>query len=111
MPAIIAATVDLDLIGPSVIPWEMGNAFTIMFKRRKLSETEAVRAYRAFQGIPLRYVDADVKEAIRLVNRLGVSAYDACFLVCAETARAPLLSLDRALVAMARTHGIRMLEC
>ncbi len=41
---------------------------------------------------------------------LGIYAYDAYFLVCGNIAKAPLVSLDRALVSKAKEYGLRILE-
>ncbi len=108
--AIIESTAGLDLIGPPVIPWEVGNAFTAMFRRNKISLRDALKAYKAFQEIPIRYVGVDIEEALQVASDLGIYAYDAYFLVCGNIAKAPLVSLDRALASKAKEYGLRILE-
>ncbi len=108
--SIIESTEGLDLIGPSVIPWEVGNAFSAMFRRNKISLRDALKAYKAFLDIPIRYVGVDIEEALQVASGLGIYAYDAYFLVCGKTAKAPLVSLDRALVSKAEEYGLRILE-
>ena len=82
--AIIESTAGLDLIGPPVIPWEVGNAFSAMFRRNKISLRDALKAYRAFQEIPIRYVGVDIEEALEVARDLGIYAYDATSW-CADT--------------------------
>jgi predicted nucleic acid-binding protein len=45
------------LIGPGSIPWEIGNAFSAMFKRNRLSIAEAQKGLKIFNTIPIRYIE------------------------------------------------------
>jgi predicted nucleic acid-binding protein len=107
---IVMATTECSLIGPSVIPWEIGNAFSAMFKRGRIDLSVACAAMSAFEGIPIRYVDVDFHRSLRLAHDLRIYAYDAYFLDCAERHHAPLLSLDTTLVGVARKIGIDVKE-
>ena len=54
---------------------------------------------------------ADTLEmAVQIAAKLGIYAYDAYLLRCAERYRAPLLTLDRALREHARSYGVQVLE-
>ena len=44
------------LIGPGSIPWEIGNAFSAMFKQERLTLEEAKKGLSIFHSIPLRYI-------------------------------------------------------
>ena len=108
--ALIELTAGADLIAPPSIPWEIGNAFSAMLKRRRISLEQAVRAMEIYRTIPIRLVEVELEEALRFADRLNVYAYDAYLLRCAERYRAPLLSLDRGLLAAAAGLGLSILE-
>ncbi len=107
---IIAAATGNALIGPGSIPWEVGNAFSAMFKQRRLELAEAQRGLRIFGTIPLRYVEVDMENALALAARLSIYAYDAYFLDCASRHAASLLTIDGPLRRAATTIGINVIE-
>jgi len=47
----------VSLIGPGSIPWEIGNAFSSMFKQNRLTLDEAGKGLIIFDSIPLRYIN------------------------------------------------------
>ena len=108
--ALIRVTEGADLIAPPSVPWEIGNAFSAMLKRRRISLEQAVQAVKIYRMIPMRLVEVELEEAIQLADRLNLYAYDAYLLRCAARYRAPLLSLDRDLLAAATALGLSVLE-
>jgi predicted nucleic acid-binding protein len=108
--ALVELTKDTNLLAPLSIPWEIGNAFSAMLKRRRISLEQATQAVGIFSTIPIRLVDVELEEAIRMANRLNIYAYDAYLLCCAECYKAPLLSLDRDLLKAAAALGLPVLE-
>jgi predicted nucleic acid-binding protein len=109
-PALINMTRDADLIAPASIHWEIGNAFSAMLKRQRVTVMQAVQAIEIYQQIPLRFVDVELSEALGLAGELNIYAYDAYLLRCAAKYRAPLLTLDKQLVQLAKQKGIGVLE-
>ena len=107
---IIEMTSGNALIGPGSIPWEIGNAFSAMFKRNRLSLDEAKKGIAIFDSIPIRYIQPDFINAITISKQTKMYAYDAYFLDCAIRHRAPLLTLDRKLKTAARELNIEILE-
>lgn len=107
---IIAATSGNTLIGPGSIPWEIGNAFSAMFKRSRLTLEGAARGIEIFETIPLRYVKADFANAIRIAKETGIYAYDAYLLDCAIRHKSPLLTLDVKLLKAAKAIRVDVLE-
>ncbi len=107
---IIGKTKGAQLFGPAVIPWEVGNAFTAMLKRKRMELAEAKAAYDAFEKIPLRYVHVDIGRALEIAKKVDCYAYDAYFLQCAMDIGAPVMSLDRAFVVQAQDLGLGVLE-
>ena len=107
---IIEATKGNTLIGPGSIPWEVGNAFSAMFKRKRLGFEEAKQGLDIFRNIPLRYIAPDFPPALKLSQKAGIYAYDAYFLECALRQKAPLLTLDQKLKASAQLLQIETIE-
>jgi predicted nucleic acid-binding protein len=107
---IVELTSGHSLIGPGCIPWEVGNAFSAMLKQRRLRVADAQHAMKIFEGIPLRYVPADMGNALYLAGKSGMYAYDAYFLDCASRHSAPLLTLDRPLRLAAEKIGLDLVE-
>lgn len=64
----------------------------------------------AYRQIPLRLVDVALADAVEIAHRQGIYAYGAYVLHCAQSMRAPLLSLDRQQVAYARQLGLDVVE-
>ncbi|MBW2107519.1 MAG: type II toxin-antitoxin system VapC family toxin [Deltaproteobacteria bacterium] len=107
---IIELTTGNTLIGPGSIPWEIGNAFSAMFKKKRLTLAEAKKGLSIFKGIPIRYVDPDFVKALKLSKEANIYAYDAYLLDCAIRHKAPLLTLDRKLMASALNLKVETLE-
>ena len=107
---IIELTAGETLIGPGSIPWEIGNAFSAMFKQDRLSFDEAQKGLAIFNSIPLRYIDPDFQYVMRLSKETNIYAYDAYLLDCAIRYKASLLTLDRKLKVAAQNLKVDALE-
>ena len=107
---LVRLTQNVGLIAPDSIHWEIGNAFSAMLKRNRVTAAEAIQAIEAYQRIPLRMVDVELDEAIKLVDKLNINAYDAYLIRCAIKYRSPLLSLDQSLVNSAKSARAQVLE-
>lgn len=107
---IVELTTNNTLIGPGSIPWEIGNAFSAMFKRNRLSLDEARKGLSIFAAIPLRYIEPDFVKAVTISEQTNLYAYDAYFIDCAIRQKAPLLTLDRKLKMAAGSLNIRTME-
>jgi predicted nucleic acid-binding protein len=108
--AIIEATQEATLISPASLPFEIGNAFSAMFKRRASSLDEALEAMRIFDAIPIRLVDVDLGKSIILAKDLNVYAYDAYMLEVANRHNAPIITLDDHLIEAAEKKGIKTIR-
>jgi predicted nucleic acid-binding protein len=98
------------LIGPGSIPWEIGNAFSAMFKRNRLSIAEAQKGLKIFNTIPIRYIEPDFVKVLNLSKKTKMYAYDAYFLDCAVRHKAPLLTLDKKLKTSAQNLNVDTME-
>jgi predicted nucleic acid-binding protein len=107
---LVAQTAQADLLAPHSVHWEIGNAFSAMLKRERIALPEARAALEIYRRIPIRFVDLELDEALRIADAQRLYAYDAYLIRCAEKYGAPLLSLDRGLLAAARALGVRVLE-
>jgi predicted nucleic acid-binding protein len=109
-PVLIQLTRGAELLAPLSIPWEIGNAFSAMLRRRRISVEQAIQAIAIYRTIPIRLVEVELEEAIQLADQLNLYAYDAYLLRCAARYHAPLLSLDRDLLTAATALGLPILE-
>lgn len=107
---IIEITEGNTLIGPGSIPWEIGNAFSAMFKQDRLTLEDAEKGLSIFKNIPLRYVEPDFTNAMRLSKKINMYAYDAYLIDCAIRYKSPLLTLDRKLKTAAQNINVETME-
>ena len=107
---IVELTAGNTLIGPSSIPWEIGNAFSAMFKQNRLTFNEAKKGLVIFDSIPLRYSQTDFVNALKISKQTNTYAYDAYVLDCAIRHKAPLLTLDRKLKTAAQDLKVDTME-
>ena len=107
---IIDISNDCVLIAPSSIHWEIGNAISAMFKRKRLQYKEAKKALEIYEQIPIRFVDVNLTESVKLAEQEGLYAYDSYLLICARNYKSPLLTLDNLLTEVAKKIKIKILE-
>lgn len=108
--ALIECTIGVTLIAPASVPWEIGNAFSAMLKRKRLTVDQAQKALSAYRKIPIRFVDVDLGQALIHSDKMGVYAYDAYLIETAKQQRSSLLTLDRGLIHAARQVGVDVME-
>ena len=107
---LVAQTAQADLLAPHSVHWEIGNAFSAMLKRKRIRIEQALQALRTYRQIPIRFVDVELDDTLRIAHAQRLYAYDAYLIRCAEKYGAPLLTLDRGLVAAARAQGVQVWE-
>lgn len=105
-PKLIDLTRGMDLIAPSSLHWEIGNALSAMFKRQRITLDQAKVAVAAYRQIQLRLSDIELDMAIDLADKLDIYAYDAYVIACALKHRCSLLTLDNSLSEAARKMGV-----
>jgi predicted nucleic acid-binding protein len=98
------------LVGPGSIPWEIGNAFSAMFKQSRLKLEEAQKGLEIFESIPIQYIKPDFVNAMKISKQANIYAYDAYFLDCASRYKAPILTLDRKLRSVAQKIKVAIVE-
>ncbi len=107
---LIAKTQGYDLIAPRSLYWEIGNAFSAMIKRGRITLEQATTAIEIYEQIPINLVDVDLKQALEIVDKHKVYAYDAYMIACALNRNCPLLTLDGGLAYAAKAAGIEVWE-
>ncbi len=107
---IVELTAGNTLIAPGSVPYEIGNAFSAMFKRNRITLKEAQKGISIFNGIPLRYIETNFSNALKLSRTANIYAYDAYILDCAMQSNSFILTLDNKLYNAARKLGIKLLE-
>jgi len=106
--ALIDMTVGAKLYAPPSLHWEVGNAFSAMFKRGAVTWAKARKALASYAKIPIQFSDVTLAEAIALASKLEIYAYDAYMIQCARKHPCPLLTLDAGLAAAAREAGVEV---
>jgi len=107
---LVAMTGEAGLIAPLSVHWEIGNAFSSLLKRKRVTLKEALQAIDVYLKIPVRFVEVELKESLELADEAGLYAYDAYILRCAAKYRLPLLTLDAGLIRAAKDRKIKVLE-
>ena len=107
---LVKMTQKVNLIGPRSVHWEIGNAFSAMFKRKRISIEEAIQAVNDYLQIPIRFVDIELEDTLRIAHSLNIYAYDAYLIRSAIKYNSPLLSLDRKLLEKARLAKVQVVE-
>jgi predicted nucleic acid-binding protein len=109
-PLLIAKTLGYGLLAPHSLYWEIGNAFSAMIKRGRINLEQATAAIEIYKEIPIDLVDVDLKQALEIVDKHKVYAYDAFMIACAVDRGCPLLTLDGGLAYAAKAAGVEVWE-
>lgn len=109
-PLLIAKTQGAELIAPASLHWEIGNAFSAMLKRQRITAAQALTAVGIYQQIAITLLDVSLLQALELADRLKIYAYDAYVIACALNQNCSLLTLDSGLIYAAKAAGVQVLE-
>ena len=107
---IIEITKGYSLCAPASVHWEIGNAFSAMFKRQKSSMILAKKALKEYQKIPIKFIDISLERTLDISHAQNIYAYDAYLIQCAQQTSTPLLTLDKQLKITAEKMAINILE-
>ncbi len=107
---IINRTKGSSLCAPMSVHWEIGNAFSAMFKRQKTDLKSAKLALASYCEIPIKFVDISLEQTLEISHSQKIYAYDAYLLQCARQTATVLLTLDKKLHVVAKKMGIAILE-
>lgn len=107
---LIELTTGATIVVPPSVKWEVGNAFSAMLKRSRLTLEQALDAIDVYHSISMETVEINLKDAIRLAGKYNIYAYDAYILQCAIEYELPLISLDKDLIEIAKRENIQVIE-
>jgi len=107
---IIEITKGSSLCAPHSVHWEIGNAFSAMFKRKSSNIEVAKLALAAYREIPIKFIDVALEHALEISHALNMYAYDAYLIQCAQQTSTPLLTLDKGLKIASEKMAIHTLE-
>lgn len=107
---LIEITRGADLLAPASIHWEIGNAFSAMIKRKRITLQQAQRALEIYRQIPIRYTDVELDQTLEIVAECGIYAYDAYLIRCAKKYQTALITLDRKLAQVAKAMNVAVVE-
>jgi predicted nucleic acid-binding protein len=68
---LVEMTKDAELLAPASVPWEIGNAFSAMFKQKRITKDQAIAAVLEYQRIPIRLLDVPLERAVVCPHNLG----------------------------------------
>lgn len=103
---IIEITKHCSLCAPHSVHWEIGNAFSAMFKRQRLDTEMAKQCLIAYRKIPIKFIDVPLERTLELCQQFKLYAYDAYLIQCAQQTSTSLVTLDRGLTLVARAIGV-----
>lgn len=107
---LIERTIGADLLAPHSVHWEIGNAFSAMLRRNRVTIEQALQSMAIYKTIPIRFVDVELEESLQLAEALDIYAYDAYLIRCALKYSAPLITLDQNLITVAQRARARIIE-
>jgi predicted nucleic acid-binding protein len=107
---LIELTLGSDLIAPESVHWEIGNAFSAMLKRNRVTSEQVIEALDIYRQIPIRFTDVELEDSLQIVAEFDIYAYDAYLIRCALKYQSTLLTLDQKLARIARTTGVEVVE-
>lgn len=107
---IIELTRNSRLVSPAILPYEIGNALSSMYRRDRLSKLEIMGCLKNYQKIPIRLTDAHIHDALEIAAEFRIFAYDAYYLEIAGRMKLRLLSLDGKMREIAAELGIPLIE-
>jgi predicted nucleic acid-binding protein len=106
---LIHVTKGASLIAPESLHFEIGNAFSAMLKRNRISIETVLIAIHSYEKIPIQFCTVDLEKSLKIADKLNIYAYDAYFIECAERNRSPLLSIDEGLTDAAAKYGLEII--
>ena len=63
---LIERTKGANLLAPPSVHWEVGNAFSAMLRRKRVTLAEALRAIEVYRRIPIRFAEVGLGEALKV---------------------------------------------
>ena len=109
-PQLIAATGGISLVSIEILPYEIVNALSSMYRRKKLTKDEVIGVCSRVSLIPIRLEKIDLENSLEIVCKYSIFAYDAYYLDLAQRLSLPLLTFDKTMKRVGRDMKLNMME-
>jgi len=107
---LIEVTTGATLMAPYSVYWEIGNAFSAMLKRKRISCKNAIKCIEIFKKIPIRLLEVELENSLEIAEQFECYCYDAYLLRCSQKYESPLLTLDKKLNNIAAKMELNVIE-
>lgn len=97
------------LYSSQCLPFEIGNALSKLMKRQLIDVTQACRFFELYKRIPIKLLEPDFVNSIRMAGEESHYCYDMYYLDCALKSGSPLFTMDERLAAIAKMRGVSCL--
>ncbi len=97
------------LYSSQCLPFEIGNALSKLMKRKLIDVAQACRIFELYKRIPIKLLESDLLNSIRLAGEEGHYCYDMYYLDCALKSGNPLFTMDERLESIAKMRGVTCL--
>ncbi|MGQ9529055.1 MAG: type II toxin-antitoxin system VapC family toxin, partial [Chloroflexus sp.] len=67
---LVEATGGAELLAPSSVHWEIGNALSALLKQKRVTIEETLQAIKVYHQIPISFVEVELAESMKLANEL-----------------------------------------
>jgi len=88
---------EVELLAPTLLPYEVTNAVLQAVRRDRISLGKAREILTAFQGLSIPTMEVSWQRALELAHTHDRSAYDGAYLALAEERKSTLVTGDRRL--------------
>jgi predicted nucleic acid-binding protein len=96
---------------PNLWQIEVLNVLVTAQQKKKITLSESLSCLSLLAELPIDVIyDVDDKEILHLSLEFGLTAYDATYLALALKKRAPLATLDQALMKAAKKAGVEIYQ-
>ena len=97
-------------ISPNIISFEIANSLSRMLKKGLINEySKMMDLINSFQQIPIKLIENNLENVIKIVWDYKIYAYDAFYLETARSLNIPLLTLDKEMRKIGKDFGIKVL--
>jgi predicted nucleic acid-binding protein len=87
---------ELDILAPSLLEYEVVNGLIVAQRRGRIHGEKVLSAIEGFANLGIRMMDLASRYSgvLRFCKTYNLSAYDASYMVVAESERLPLMTAD-----------------
>jgi len=95
---------EMELLAPTLLPYEVTNAVLQAVKRNRISLDKGLEILATFRGLGIPTMEVPWQRSLELAHTYGRSAYDGAYLALAEETGGELVTGDRRLYNAVKDH-------